>query len=293
MDTPGVQLALRNSLDYTSATSSVFLRILRVSRDGHLPFCRRGEHSSVCVGSTSRRAAKPAMPFGDLLALAGGLGRFQVLNVALLCFPMLLMAAHNLLQNFTAAVPGHHCRVALNKGCADGNATGNPDCRALLRAFIPQNGDWGPEKCWRFVNPQWRLLAFNSTGWEPTEAEQEPCLDGWTYEGTVFTSTIVTEVGITFTYRSGGGLLGSFWMGLHLPSFPGGVLSTVEHRIEGWKGDLRGLLFHPSAPGRKPYTLVCLVVQYILKTLSSRKTGRPQLTTTITPNISTDKQDSR
>ncbi|KAK9391214.1 hypothetical protein NXF25_018544 [Crotalus adamanteus] len=142
------------------------------------------------------------MPFGDLLAQAGGLGRFQVLNVALLCFPMLLMAAHNLLQNFTAAVPGHHCRVALNKGCADGNATGNLDCRALLRAFIPQDGNWGLEKCWRFVNPQWWLLAFNSTGWEPTGAEQEPCLDGWTYEGTVFTSTIVTEWDLVCDFRS-------------------------------------------------------------------------------------------
>lgn len=176
------------------------------------------------------------MPFGDLLDQAGGLGRFQVFNVALLCFPTLLMAAHNLLQNFTAAVPGHHCRVALSKGCASGNATGNPDCRALLRAFIPQDGDWGPEKCWRFVTPQWRLSGFNSTGREPTEAEREPCLDGWTYEGTVFTSTIVTEVRRTLACRSGGGLLGSFLMGLQLPSFPGGVLSTIEHRTEGLGG---------------------------------------------------------
>ncbi|XP_029141435.1 uncharacterized protein LOC107294373 [Protobothrops mucrosquamatus] len=196
----------------TSATSSVFLRVLRVSQDGHLPIWQAdvafnrvpsvaGASISLCASSL-RPATKPAMPFGDLLAQAGGLGRFQVLNVALLCFPMLLMAAHNLLQNFTAAVPRHHCRVALNKGCADGNATGNPDCRALLRAFIPQDGDWGPEKCWRFVNPQWRLLAFNSTGREPTEAEQEPCLDGWTYEGTVFTSTIVTEWDLVCDFRS-------------------------------------------------------------------------------------------
>ncbi|ETE68732.1 Solute carrier family 22 member 6-B, partial [Ophiophagus hannah] len=143
-----------------------------------------------------------AMAFAELLDQVGGMGRFQGFNVALLCFPMLLMAAHNLLQNFTAAVPGHHCRVTLNKVCADGNATGNRDCRALLRAFVPQDGAWKPEKCWRFVTPQWQLLEFNSTGREPTEAEQEPCLDGWTYEGSVFTSTIVTEWDLVCNFRS-------------------------------------------------------------------------------------------
>ncbi|XP_026546027.1 solute carrier family 22 member 6-B-like [Notechis scutatus] len=142
------------------------------------------------------------MAFAELLDQVGGMGRFQGLNVALLCFPMLLMAAHNLLQNFTAAVPEHHCRVALNKACANGNATGNRDCQALLRVFVPQDGAWRPEKCWRFVTPQWQLLEFNSTGREPTEAEQEPCLDGWTYEGSVFTSTIVTEWDLVCNFRS-------------------------------------------------------------------------------------------
>ncbi|XP_074932745.1 solute carrier family 22 member 6-A-like isoform X3 [Phalacrocorax aristotelis] len=51
------------------------------------------------------------MPFGAVLAQVGGLGRFQVLQTALLVVPILLMASHNLLQNFTAAVPPHRCRV--------------------------------------------------------------------------------------------------------------------------------------------------------------------------------------
>ncbi|RLV64399.1 hypothetical protein DV515_00017534 [Chloebia gouldiae] len=51
------------------------------------------------------------MPFGAVLAQVGGLGRFQVLQTALLAVPILLMASHNLLQNFTAAVPPHRCRV--------------------------------------------------------------------------------------------------------------------------------------------------------------------------------------
>ncbi|XP_054039966.1 solute carrier family 22 member 6-A-like isoform X1 [Rissa tridactyla] len=51
------------------------------------------------------------MPFGAVLEQVGGLGRFQVLQTALLAVPILLMASHNLLQNFTAAVPPHRCRV--------------------------------------------------------------------------------------------------------------------------------------------------------------------------------------
>ncbi|XP_035170433.1 solute carrier family 22 member 6-A-like isoform X2 [Oxyura jamaicensis] len=51
------------------------------------------------------------MPFGAVLAQVGGLGRFQVLQTVLLSVPILLMASHNLLQNFTAAVPPHRCRI--------------------------------------------------------------------------------------------------------------------------------------------------------------------------------------
>ncbi|XP_014822041.1 PREDICTED: uncharacterized protein LOC106902767 [Calidris pugnax] len=54
---------------------------------------------------------RPRMPFGAVLEQVGGLGRFQVLQTALLAVPILLMASHNLLQNFTAAVPPHRCHV--------------------------------------------------------------------------------------------------------------------------------------------------------------------------------------
>ncbi|CAM9115711.1 unnamed protein product [Bubo scandiacus] len=50
------------------------------------------------------------MTFVDLLAHLGGMGRFQVTYVAALAIPLLMLASHNLLQNFTAGVPEHHCR---------------------------------------------------------------------------------------------------------------------------------------------------------------------------------------
>ncbi|XP_063002163.1 solute carrier family 22 member 6-A-like [Elgaria multicarinata webbii] len=143
------------------------------------------------------------MTFATLLEQVGGLGRFQVLNVAMLCFPMVMMAAHNLLQNFTAAIPGHRCRTATNGTCSTGaNATGGSDCTDLLRASIPMDGSRVLQKCHRFTTAQWHLLDHNSTGPEATEAALEPCLDGWTYEEDIFVSTIVTEWDLVCDFRN-------------------------------------------------------------------------------------------
>ncbi|XP_053908533.1 solute carrier family 22 member 6-A [Cuculus canorus] len=59
------------------------------------------------------------MPFGAVLDQVGGLGRFQVFQTALLAVPILFMASHNLLQNFTAAVPPHRCRLSAGGTTAD------------------------------------------------------------------------------------------------------------------------------------------------------------------------------
>ncbi|NXQ73375.1 S226A protein, partial [Quiscalus mexicanus] len=66
------------------------------------------------------------MPFGAVLAQVGGLGRFQVLQTALLAVPILLMASHNLLQNFTAAVPPHRCRVPAVPGATSAVPSATP-----------------------------------------------------------------------------------------------------------------------------------------------------------------------
>ncbi|XP_067328516.1 solute carrier family 22 member 6-A-like [Anolis sagrei] len=138
------------------------------------------------------------MAFAQLLDQVGSMGRFQVLNVLMLCFPTLFMATHNLLQNFTAAVPGHHCRISANFTCGD-NATGNLDCRHL---FIPTDGKRMLQKCRRFVTIQWQALDPNFTGLEGMESQEEPCLDGWVYEEEVFASTVVTEWDLVCDFRN-------------------------------------------------------------------------------------------
>ncbi|NXG18786.1 S226B protein, partial [Grallaria varia] len=122
------------------------------------------------------------MAFANLLEHVGGMGRFQVVSVLLLSLPVFMMASHNLLQNFTAATSDHRCRLRWEP-----NGTGL-DPEALLKVSVPPG-----ERCRRFVEPQWWLLEANGSSPNDTWPETEPCRDGWIYDRSVFTSTIITE----------------------------------------------------------------------------------------------------
>uniref|UniRef100_A0A8C3U2C1 Solute carrier family 22 member 6 n=1 Tax=Catharus ustulatus TaxID=91951 RepID=A0A8C3U2C1_CATUS len=127
------------------------------------------------------------MSFVELLARLGGMGRFQVTYVAALAVPLLMLASHNLLQNFTAGVPEHHCRP---RAAANGSSV-------PLAVSIP----WErrrPQRCRRFLEPQWHLLDTNGSAnaaanGSAGHAATEPCHDGWTYLDGIFRDTIVTE----------------------------------------------------------------------------------------------------
>lgn len=139
------------------------------------------------------------MTFAEFLEQVGGMGRFQYIQTLLLTIPVLLMASHNLLQNFTAAIPGHHCRIHVAANVTEGqpNATRLLGAEDLLRVAIPTNSRQQPEKCRRFVHAQWHLLnrtAETRGGANETEMDTEPCADGWEYDRTMYSSTIITEV---------------------------------------------------------------------------------------------------
>ena len=124
------------------------------------------------------------MAFNDLLLQVGGVGRFQKIQVTLVILPVILMASHNTLQNFTAAIPTHHCRPP-----ADTNLSEDGD----LEAWLPWDGQGQPEYCLLFTSPQRGPPFPNGTETNGTGAA-EPCPHGWIYDNSTFPSTIVTEV---------------------------------------------------------------------------------------------------
>lgn len=131
------------------------------------------------------------MAFADLLEKTGGMGRFQITHVTLLCFPILLMASHNLLQNFSAAIPSHMCKIN-----DTGVANSSMDSDGWMGVFIPLNNKGRPESCLEFVEVQWRRVDSNSTWHNATEAVTRSCTNGWEYDRDEFSSTIITEVSV-------------------------------------------------------------------------------------------------
>ncbi|MEQ2173980.1 hypothetical protein GOODEAATRI_003073, partial [Goodea atripinnis] len=135
------------------------------------------------------------MAFSDLLEQVGSTGRFQILHVTLLCIPVLLMASHNLLQNFVAMVPPHYCS-------ADSNLSQSQlSPEEILLITVPLSEAGKPQRCQRYVAPQWHLLDTNgtSTSEENYDVFLQGCTDGWSYNMTGMTSTIISEVGLHFS----------------------------------------------------------------------------------------------
>ncbi|XP_036286404.1 solute carrier family 22 member 12 isoform X1 [Pipistrellus kuhlii] len=134
------------------------------------------------------------MAFAELLERVGSLGRLQLLQAVALAVPIMWLTTQNVLENFSAAVPAHRCWVPLlDNSTARAGAPGAPGPDALLAAAIPPGPGPGPHPCRRFRSPQWQLLAPNATAANWSEAATEPCADGWVYDRSTFSSTIVAE----------------------------------------------------------------------------------------------------
>ncbi|KAF7467512.1 solute carrier family 22 member 11 [Marmota monax] len=162
------------------------------------------------------------MAFEQLLEGTGGMGLFQALQVLTLLLLAIWMPSQLLMENFSAAVPDHRCWArALDNGS---ETPTNLSLEALLAVSIPRGPNQQPHQCLRFRQPQWQLLDPNATATNWSEAATEPCVDGWVYDRSSFTSTIVTKWDLVCSSRGlkpmgqsvymAGILVGFFFWGL-------------------------------------------------------------------------------
>uniref|UniRef100_A0A8C7BLV7 Solute carrier family 22 member 12 n=1 Tax=Neovison vison TaxID=452646 RepID=A0A8C7BLV7_NEOVI len=134
------------------------------------------------------------MAFSELLDQVGGLGRFQVLQMVALVVPIVWLTTQSMLENFSAAVPNHRCWVPLlDNSTAQASVPGALGPKDLLTISIPPGPNHEPHQCRRFRQPQWQLLDPNATATNWSEVATEPCVDGWVYDRSTFTSTIVAK----------------------------------------------------------------------------------------------------
>ncbi|XP_021540678.1 solute carrier family 22 member 12 isoform X3 [Neomonachus schauinslandi] len=134
------------------------------------------------------------MAFSELLDQVGGLGRFQVLQMVALVVPIVWLTTQSMLENFSAAVPSHRCWVPLlDNSTAQASVPGALGPKDLLTVSIPPGPNHEPHQCRHFRQPQWQLLDPNATATNWSEAATEPCMDGWVYDRSTFTSTIVAK----------------------------------------------------------------------------------------------------
>uniref|UniRef100_A0AAQ4P656 Solute carrier family 22 member 6 n=1 Tax=Gasterosteus aculeatus aculeatus TaxID=481459 RepID=A0AAQ4P656_GASAC len=158
------------------------------------------------------------MTFGDLLEQVGSTGRFQIVHVTLLSIPVFMMASHNLLQNFVAAVPPHFCSAHTN----------------LSRTRLRDNG----------------------TANGGLDVDLQGCTDGWSYNMTEMTSTIISEWDLVCDQRSlkqmgqtvymGGVLVGALLFGSMSDRFGRRILLIISNLLMAVAGTCTA--FSPSFP---------------------------------------------
>ncbi|XP_037124906.1 solute carrier family 22 member 6 [Syngnathus acus] len=193
------------------------------------------------------------MPFGDLLEQVGSTGRFQILHVTLLSIPVLLMASHNLLQNFVAAVPPHYCSAHANISQRQLSP------QEILTVTVPLDQTGKRQSCRRYVAPQWHLLDTNATLKYQEELDDislQECTDGWSYNMTGMTSSIIAEWDLVCDLRSlkqmgqtvymGGVLVGSIVLGSLADKFGRRILLIISHLLMAVAGT--GAAFSTSFP---------------------------------------------
>ncbi|XP_052017651.1 solute carrier family 22 member 22-like [Apodemus sylvaticus] len=187
------------------------------------------------------------MDFDEILHHVGDNGRFHIWLIVFLNILSMVNSPHDVMENFTAAIPAHHCSINLDNSRSENGTAMNLTTEALIKISIPMGPNQKPEQCRRFKHTQWQFLVSNISISNNTELETEPCLDGWTYDHSVFTSTIVTEWDLVCDFQS-------FKYYAQATSLAGHLLA----------GPLCGIV--ADRFGRKPLMMFCCLAYGVLGT---------------------------
>ncbi|KAG9475531.1 hypothetical protein GDO78_003763 [Eleutherodactylus coqui] len=165
------------------------------------------------------------MAFNDVLKSIGGVGCFQILHTILLLVPVAMLSCHNLLQNFTGAVPEHHCKLPSTSDLNHGSRA------HFMKLFTSLNQDHKP---WRCVQYQKAKDLLSNTTNRPLKGKMmEYCKEGWTYDRSIFSSTIVTEWNLVCDQRPWRQVARSIYMtGVLLGALVFGSLADNLGRME-------------------------------------------------------------
>ncbi|XP_017514652.3 solute carrier family 22 member 11 isoform X1 [Manis javanica] len=205
------------------------------------------------------------MVFAEILEKAGGAGLFQALQALTLILPSILMPSQMLLENFVAATPDHRCWAHMLDNGSEAPANLTPE--ALLTVSIPLGPSHRPHPCRRFRQPQWQLLDSNTTATNWSEAAMEPCVDGWVYDRSTFTSTIVAQWDLVCDDQGLKALAQSIFMaGILVGSMAWGLLS---HRRFGRKLMLTWCILQVALAGTSTVSAPNFLVYCGLRFLSA------------------------
>ena len=135
------------------------------------------------------------MAFAEILQHVGDTGKFQVFLGILTSLINTMTNTRNFVENFSAAIPDHRRYTHLldNATFFISNYV-DLTTEALLRVSIPMDQNYKPEQGHQLHQTQGQLLDSSVSTTHISELEAEPCLSGWIYDQSVFTSTIMTKI---------------------------------------------------------------------------------------------------
>ncbi|XP_077575182.1 solute carrier family 22 member 7-like [Stigmatopora nigra] len=181
-----------------------------------------------------------SMKFETVITDIGGFGRYQKMIVTISFISRFSLACHFLLNNFIAAVPAHHCRIA-NLDIEE--SYGNLSMADILAISIPTEDDGRPSTCRMYSEPQYQLLLNKSV--VNISASTSPCVDGWVYDNSTYKSTITDKWDLVCDKRSTTRATATiFFIGVMFGALAFGILSDrFGRRIMLLASYLSGMVF--------------------------------------------------